>query len=53
MLSTVRDRVATLKKAGASEAEVVAKKPTADLDAVWGKGSFGADMFVGIAYRTV
>jgi cyclase len=53
MLSTVRDRVALLKKTGASEAEVLAKKPTADLDAVWGKGSFPPDMFVGIAYRTV
>jgi cyclase len=53
MLATVRDRVSALKKTGASEAEVVAKKPTADLDAVWGKGMVAADMVVGIAYRTV
>jgi glyoxylase-like metal-dependent hydrolase (beta-lactamase superfamily II) len=53
MLATVRDRVASLKKSGASEQEVLAKKPTADLDATWGKGGFGADMFVGIVYRTV
>jgi cyclase len=53
MLATVRDRVAALKKSGASEAEVVAKKPTADLDATWNKGSFAPDMLVGIAYRTV
>jgi glyoxylase-like metal-dependent hydrolase (beta-lactamase superfamily II) len=53
MLCTVRDRVAALKKSGASEQEAVAKKPTADLDATWGKGGFGTDMFVGIVYRTV
>ena len=52
MLSTVRDKVATLKKSGASEQEVVAKKPTADLDAAWAKGG-SPDMFIGIVYRTV
>jgi glyoxylase-like metal-dependent hydrolase (beta-lactamase superfamily II) len=51
MLSVVRDKVAALKKSGASEAEVIAKKPTADLDAQWAHGS--PDMFVGIVYRTV
>lgn len=51
MLSTVRDKVAALKKSGSSESEVVAKKPTADLDAQWAHGS--PDMFVGIVYRTV
>jgi cyclase len=53
MLSTVRDRVAAMKTAGASEKEVIAKKPTAELDPVWNKGSFSPDMFVGIVYRTV
>ncbi len=53
MLSTVRDKVAALKKSGASEQEVIAKKPTADLDATWNKGAFGPDMLVGIVYRTV
>jgi cyclase len=53
MLSTVRDKVAALKKSGASEQEVIAKKPTADLDATWNKGTFGPDMLVGIVYRTV
>lgn len=52
MLSTVRDKVSALKKAGASEQEVVAKKPTADLDANWLHGG-SPDMFVGIVYRTV
>lgn len=52
MLSTVRDSVAALKKTGASEQEVIAKKPTADLDPVWAHGG-SPDMFVGIVYRTV
>lgn len=52
MLSTVRDKVAALKKAGASEQEVIAKKPTADLDSAWAK-SGSPDMFIGIVYRTV
>ncbi len=53
MLSTVRDRVATLKKSGLTEAEVVARKPTASLDAQWGKGGMTPDVFTGIVYRTV
>jgi cyclase len=53
MLATVRDRVAKLKAAGASEQEAVAKKPTADLDAAWGKGSFNGDVFTGLVYRTL
>jgi cyclase len=53
MLSTVRDRVAGLKAAGASEQEAIAKKPTADLDSTWNKGMFSPDMLVGICYRTI
>ena len=52
MLSAVRDKVAALKQSGASEQEVVAKKPTADLDPNWLHGG-SPDMFVGIVYRTV
>jgi glyoxylase-like metal-dependent hydrolase (beta-lactamase superfamily II) len=52
MLSTVRDKVGTLKKSGASEKEVIAKKPTADLDPAWAHGG-SPDMFIGIVYRTV
>jgi hypothetical protein len=52
MLSTVRDKVTALKKSGASEQEVIAKKPTADLDPAWAHGG-SPDMFVGIAYRTI
>jgi cyclase len=53
MLAGVRDRVGTMKSAGASEQDVVAKKPTAELDPVWNKGSFPPDMFIGIVYRTL
>jgi cyclase len=53
MLSTVRDKVAALKTAGASEKEAVAKKPTADLDATWARSTFPTDVFVGIVYRTL
>jgi cyclase len=53
VLVTVRDRVAKLKKAGRTEKEVVAAKPTADLDATWGKGFMQPDVFVGIVYNTL
>lgn len=53
MLSTVRDKVAALKTAGASEQEAIAKKPTADLDGVWGKGFLSGDLFAGIVFRTL
>ena len=52
MLSAVRDKVASLKKSGASEQEVIAKKPTAQFDADWLR-SGTPDMFIGIVYRTV
>jgi glyoxylase-like metal-dependent hydrolase (beta-lactamase superfamily II) len=52
MLSSVRDKIAVLKKAGAGEQEVIAKKPTAGLDPQWVHGG-SPDMFVGIVYRTV
>jgi cyclase len=53
VLSAIRDKVAALKASGASEQEAVAKKPTADFDAVWGKGFMNPDTFVGIVYRTL
>ena len=51
MLSAVRDTITTLKKSGASEQEVLAKKPTAPFDSEWLHGGT-PDMFVGIVYRT-
>lgn len=53
MLSGVRDKVAALKVAGASEQEAVEKKPTADFDAAWAKGFVNPDMFTGLVYRTL
>jgi cyclase len=53
MLSTVRDKVATLKNAGASEQEAVAKKPTAEFDATKSASFVNPDLFTGIVYRTL
>jgi glyoxylase-like metal-dependent hydrolase (beta-lactamase superfamily II) len=53
MLAAVREKVAALKAAGASEQEAVAKKPTAEFDAALAKGFMNADTFVGIVYRTL
>jgi glyoxylase-like metal-dependent hydrolase (beta-lactamase superfamily II) len=53
MLSAIRDKVAALKAAGASEQETVAKKPTAEFDAAWAKGIMNADQFAGLVYRTL
>jgi cyclase len=53
VLAAIRDKVAALKGSGASEQEAVAKKPTADFDAVWGKGFMSPDVFAGIVYRTL
>jgi cyclase len=53
MLVTARDRVEKLKTAGRTEKEVVAAKPTADLDAAWGKGFVQPDAFVSGVYITL
>jgi glyoxylase-like metal-dependent hydrolase (beta-lactamase superfamily II) len=52
-LKTVRDKVAALKASGASEQDVIAKKPAAEFDAAMGKGFMNAEQFVGIVYRTL
>jgi len=53
MLTTVRDRVRTQKGAGRTLAEVQAAKPTAEFDAVWGKGMMLPDNFVALVYGTL
>src|SRR6476660_3536003 len=45
MLVVARDRVQKLKAAGKSADEIVASKPLADLEPVWG-GMLGGDVFV-------
>lgn len=53
VLVTVRDRVQKLKSSGRKLEEVVAAKPTADLDATWGKGFMQPNDFVTIVYNTL
>lgn len=53
MLATVRERVQKLKKSGRTEQEVVASKPTADLDPMWSNGLISADEFVPTVYKTL
>ncbi len=47
MLVTVHGRLTTLVAEGKSKEEIIAAKPTADLDAEWGGGFFQADQWVG------
>jgi glyoxylase-like metal-dependent hydrolase (beta-lactamase superfamily II) len=50
MLARVRDRVRALVDQGLSRNEVVASKPTKDINSKWGGGGIGADMWVAIIY---
>ena len=50
MLVTARDRVRALVREGKSADQVVAAKPTADLDATWGGGFMTPERFVRILY---
>jgi glyoxylase-like metal-dependent hydrolase (beta-lactamase superfamily II) len=53
MLVTVRDRVARFMAEGRTKEQVVAAKPTADLDAKWGGGWIKPDPFVGLVYESM
>lgn len=53
MLVTVRDRVTKLKSSGRTLEEAVAANPTADLDAMWGKGFMAPKDFVALVYGTI
>jgi glyoxylase-like metal-dependent hydrolase (beta-lactamase superfamily II) len=50
MLVTVRDRVAKLVKAGKSQQEVVAARPTKEFEAKYGGTNFNAEQWIGRAY---
>jgi glyoxylase-like metal-dependent hydrolase (beta-lactamase superfamily II) len=50
MLASVRDKVSALKKQGKSRDEVVAAKPTAQYDAVYGHFVIDPDFFTRIVY---
>jgi len=53
MLSTVYDRISKLLDEGKSVEEIVALKPTADLDARWGKGFLKPDQWVKIVCSVI
>jgi hypothetical protein len=53
MLKTVHDRVRKLIDEGKSRDEVVAARPTHDLDANWGLGFMKPDPWVGIVYDSM
>jgi glyoxylase-like metal-dependent hydrolase (beta-lactamase superfamily II) len=50
MLSSARAAVLPHVTRGASLQQVIAAKPTAELNAVWGKGFFNGDQFVEMLY---
>jgi len=53
MLRTVHDRVQKLIADGRSRDDVIAAKPTRDLDAQWGRGFMKPDQWVGIVYDSM
>ena len=53
MMADVRDRVQKLKTAGRTLEQVVAAKPSATHDGVWGGGFLMPDVFVTIVYSTL
>jgi glyoxylase-like metal-dependent hydrolase (beta-lactamase superfamily II) len=53
MLRTIREKVSALKKQGKSRDEVVAAKPTADYDAMWGGFVINGDFFTRLVYAGV
>jgi len=53
MLSMVANRIEKLKIAGQTLTQVIAAKPTADLDAAWAHGMMTPDLFVTVIYNTL
>lgn len=53
MLAGVRDRIQQLISQGSSRDEVIAAKPTRDLDDKWGGGFMQPDQWVGIVYDSM
>ncbi len=53
MLKTLHGAVAELVAAGKTKDEVIAAKPSKDLDAKWGKGFMRPDAIVGIVFDSV
>ena len=53
MLAMVGNRIEKLKISGSTLEQVLAAKPTADLDAVWNKGVMKPEMFATVVYNTL
>jgi hypothetical protein len=53
MLVAIRDKVATLKKAGRTVEETIAAKPTATHDAKWGQFLIDPPFFTRLVYEGV
>jgi glyoxylase-like metal-dependent hydrolase (beta-lactamase superfamily II) len=53
MVSTVANRVERMKIRGQTLEQVIAAKPTADLDAAWGHGSITPELFITGIYNTL
>ena len=53
MMVIVCERLRKMKTAVDTLEQAVAKKPTADLDAQWGKGFMPLDVFVTVVYNTL
>jgi glyoxylase-like metal-dependent hydrolase (beta-lactamase superfamily II) len=53
MLVTVRSRVARLKAKGMTADQVVAAKPTSDIDGKWGRSVISGALFTRLVYRGV
>jgi Mlc titration factor MtfA (ptsG expression regulator) len=53
MLVKVRGNIQTLIDQGKSEDDVVAAKPTAEFDAVWGTGFMKPETFARFAYQSL
>ena len=50
LLADVRERIRVLMAEGRTRDEIIAARPTADLDAEWGDGFLRPDVWVGIVY---
>ncbi len=53
LLVTIRDRINKIIAEGKTVDQVIAAKPLADLDAKYGKGFMGPDMFLRIIYESL
>jgi len=53
LLTTIRDRVAALKREGKSLNEIISAKPTAAYDVKWGKGFVNGEFFTKLVYKGI